>query len=221
MNFQGAVFDADGTLLDSMHVWRNLGSLYLSRRGIQPEENLSAKLWPLSYEQGCEYIRTHYALPETLTEIQHGITELIEDFYRHEVTLKPGVYEFVQMLKREGVHMVIATSGDRELLTAALNRNNIAGYFDAVFTCPELHTDKHHAEIYMTCSEFLGLAPEHTAVFEDALFAIETAKSAGFITIGVEDEASANDKARIISTADYYISDWRNINEDSFNYSRK
>ena len=219
IDFRGAIFDADGTLLDSMQVWRNLGELYLRSRDIEPEEGLSARLWPLSYEQGCEYLRKHYALTESVSEIQQGISRMIESFYRNEVQLKPGVREFLARLQREGVPMVIATSGDRELLTAALGRNGIAGYFEAIFTCTELHTDKRHSEIFRACADALGLLPGSVAVFEDVLHAIETAKSAGFITVGVEDAESINDRERIMRTADYYVQDWRNISEDSINDS--
>ena len=222
LGFLGAIFDADGTLLDSMHVWRNLGELYLLRRGITPEEGLSSRLWPLSYAQGCEYIRSHYGLHETVSEIQADISLMIEGFYRNEAKLKPGVHEFLCELKLRDIHMVIATSGDRELLSAALYRNNVAQYFEGIFTCSELGTDKHDSKIYLVCAESLGLAPERVAVFEDVLYAIETAKSAGFITFGVEDESSINDRHRIIDTADYYINDWRRIKrENSINDSRQ
>ena len=221
-HFEGAIFDADGTLLDSMHVWRNLGELYLRSRNIVPEEKLSSKLWPLSYEQGCKYLKDNYNLHESVSEIQQGISAMIEDFYRHHAELKPGVHEVLDELRRKNIHMVIATSGDRELLNAALIRNGIAEYFDAVFTCSELGTDKRSTKIFLVCAEALGLLPKNIAVFEDALFAIETAKNAGFITFGVYDASSINDRERIINTADYYINDWRNfLNEDSFNDSRQ
>ena len=222
LNFRGAVFDADGTLLDSMQVWRNLGTMYLRRQNIIPEEGLSARLWPMSFEQGCVYLAEHYALGRNAGEIQQGIMGMIEDFYRHEVTLKPGVRDFLAELRNRNIPMVIATSGDKELLMSALTRNSIAGYFLRVFTCSELSTDKRHPEIFRACAESMSLPPHNIAVFEDVLFAIETAKSAGFITFGVEDSSSANDKQRIMRTADYYISDWRKIEiEDSTNHSRK
>ena len=222
IDFQGAVFDADGTLLDTMQVWHSLGELYLRSRGITPEEGLSAKIWPLSYEQGCEYIREHYCLKESVSEIQRGISGMIEGFYRNEAALKPGVRDFLEELRRRNIHMVIATSGDRELLNAALIRNGIAGYFDAVFTCTDLHTDKHHPEIFTACAESLRLTPENIAVFEDSLFAIETAKSAGFRVFGVYDASSIHVKQSIIDTAEYYIDDWRNVfNEDSTNDCRQ
>ena len=222
IDFQGAIFDADGTLLDSMQVWRNLGELYLRKRGITPEEGLSAKIWPMSYEQGCEYIKEHYGLSESVREIQRGISGLIEGFYRNEAQLKPGVSDFLEELRRRNIHMVIATSGDRDLLNAALIRNRIAGYFDAVFTCTELDTDKRHTKIFTACAENLELMPENVAVFEDSLFAIETAKSAGFRVFGVYDASNIHHRQNIIDTADYYIDDWRNFfNEDSTNDSRE
>ena len=149
LDFQGAIFDADGTLLDSMKVWRNLGELYLRSRGIQPEEGLSTRLWPLSYDQGCRYIKSHYGLKESVSEIQSGISRMIEDFYVNRVKLKPGVREFLEELRRREIHMVIATSGDRELLQSALALNEIAGYFDGIFTCSELGTDKHDSKIFL------------------------------------------------------------------------
>ena len=222
VDFQGAVFDADGTLLDTMQVWHSLGELYLRKRNITPEEGLSAKIWPLSYEQGCEYIREHYGLKESVREIQRGISGMIEGFYRNEAALKPGVREFLDVLKERRISIVIATSGDRELLCSALTRNGIAGYFAHIFTCTELNTDKRHPFIFTACAEFLGLAPESVAVFEDSLYAIEAAKCAGFITYGIEDKYSANDRERIIQTADHYITDWRKIYiEDGTNDSRQ
>ena len=109
INFQGAIFDADGTLLDSMHVWRNLGELYLLSRSITPEKGLSSRLWPMSYSQGCAYIREHYGLHESVSEIQEGISRMISDFYRNEAELKPGVREFLDILRRRDIHMVIAS----------------------------------------------------------------------------------------------------------------
>lgn len=222
IDFRGAVFDADGVLLDSMVIWRDTGERYLRGLGLEPEEGLAARLWPLSFEQGCEYLKEHYALEESAREIRDGIFRMIEAFYRNEVQLKLGVREFLARLKAEGIPMTIATAGDRELLTAALKRNHINEYFSAIFTCGELSTDKHHPEIFTTCADFMGLAPENVAVFEDSLYCLETAKRAGFIVIGIEDKYSSHNKESIIEISDCYIADWREIEiEDSINDCRK
>ena len=209
MTLRGAIFDADGVLLNSMHIWRELGARYLEGLGIQPEEGLSQRLYPMSLEQSCRYLKTRYNLSFTEDEIQSGILGIIEGFYRNEVKLKPGIPEFLSAMKSREVKIVIATAGDRGLLMSALERNGIAGYFDAIFTCTELNTTKHEPEIFMSCAKFMGLSPENVGVFEDALFAIETAKLAGFITFGVADESNINDRTRIKEIADYYMEDFR------------
>lgn len=209
MNLKGAIFDADGTLLDSMHIWHELGARYLQSLNITPEEGLSSRLYPMSLEQSCRYLKTHYGLRDSEGDIQSGILGIIEGFYRDEVTLKDGVREFLTAMNDKGIPMVIATSGSRELLSSALERNDIAEYFAEIFTCSELNTTKHEPDIFMSCAEFLSLSPESIGVFEDALFAIETAKRAGFITFGVKDDSNIHQWEIIQSTADYTIESFR------------
>ena len=209
MNLKGAIFDADGTLLDSMHIWHELGARYLKSMNITPEEGLSRRLYPMSLEQACKYLKTHYGLRDSEGDIQSGILGIIEGFYRDEVTLKDGVREFLPAMNDKGIPMVIATSGSRELLSSALERNDIAEYFAEIFTCSELNTTKHEPDIFMSCAEFLSLSPESIGVFEDALFAIETAKRAGFITFGVKDDSNIHQWEIIQSTADYTIESFK------------
>lgn len=203
-NLLAIIFDADGTILDSMYIWHELGGRYLRSIDVEPERNLAEILYPLSLEQGCVYLKERYALEKTLPEIREGIVRIIQDFYIDEVGLKAGVRDFLQSMLEKNIPMVIATSGDRTLLNAALERNGIAGYFNAIFTCSELETNKHEPKIYLECAKFFGLEPYNIAVFEDSLFALETAKAAGFITFGVEDDSNINDRERIIEVADFY-----------------
>ena len=95
MTLKGAIFDADGTLLDSMHIWRELGARYLQSLNITPEKDLSRKLYPMSLEQSCHYLKSHYGLKDSEGEIQSGILGIIEGFYRDEVILKDGVKGFL------------------------------------------------------------------------------------------------------------------------------
>ena len=203
-NLLAIIFDADGTILDSMYIWRELGGRYLRSIDIEPERNLAEILYPLSLEQGCMYLKERYALEQTLPEIREGVVRIIQDFYIDEVELKDGIKNFLDSMLEKNIPMVIATSGDRTLLNAALERNGIAGYFNAIFTCSELETTKQEPKIYLECAKFFGLEPHNIAVFEDSLFALETAKAAGFITFGVEDDSNIEDRERIIEIADFY-----------------
>ena len=207
MNFQfnGAIFDADGTLLNSMHIWKELGQRFLKGLNIEPEKNLWKILYPMSLEQSSEYLLKKYKLNFSVDEIQEGILKIIEEFYVNEVKLKAGVKNFLEALKLKNIPMVIATSGDRNLLKAALKRNGIEDYFEEIFTCSELNTTKHASKIFIACSEFLKLEPKDIAVFEDSLFAIRTAKEAGFLTVGVEDDSNIFQREEIIYSSDYYI----------------
>ena len=219
MSFKGAVFDADGTLIDSMGMWRSLGRRYLHSLGIETEQRLDSVLYAMSFEQGCEYLRKHYLKKNSADDIRAGIFTMIGDFYRYEVKLKPSITGYLEHLRQRNIPMVIATVGDRELLTAALERNNIAEYFSAIFTGGELNTTKHEPEIYFACAEYLGLEPENIAVFEDALYAIRTARKAGFVVYGVRDDSNLYDTEDIKAEADYYIEEWKN--EDSFDGCRQ
>ena len=201
-NIKAAIFDADGTLLDSMHIWRELGSRYLESLNIVPEKNLAEILYPMSLEQGCLYLQNKYNLCFPVNEIQSGFLRIIENFYYYEVELKQGVKKFLDSLN---IPKVIATSGDQNLLQAALTRNGINKYFSKIFTCSELNTNKHEPKIFIECANFLNLKPNNIAVFEDALYALKTAKSANFITVGVEDNSNIDKRARIINICDYHV----------------
>lgn len=205
ISLKGAIFDADGTLLDSMHIWRELGARYLQSLDITPEKDLSRILYPMSLEQSCHYLKEHYGLKDSEGEIQSGILGIIEGFYCDEVMLKDGVRGFLEGLRRKNIPMVIATSGNRELLTYALERNDIAGYFAEIFTCTELATTKQQPDIFMACAEYLRMRPENVGVFEDSYFAIEAAKNAGFIVVGVADDSNIHQREMIKATADYFI----------------
>ena len=218
---KGAIFDADGTLLDSMSVWGELGVRYLEALGVTPELGLAEILYPMSLEQSSSYLRGHYHLKPSPDEIKSGILAVIRDFYVNEVTLKPGVKAFLESMS---LPKVIATSGDRELLTAALIRNGIEQYFQAIFTCSELQTDKNEARIFLECARFLGMGPENIAVFEDSIMALKTARDAGFITIGIQDDSNQHHQQEIMKVSHHYITDWRNFSiedEDSIDNRRQ
>ena len=205
---KAAIFDADGTLLDSMPIWSELGDRFLRSINITPEKGLSEILYDMSIEQGCLYLQTHYKIDASLSQIRESILAIIENFYVHEVNLKPGVRDF---LDRINLPSVIATSGDKDILTAALIRNEIDKYFAGIFTCSEFETDKNEPKIFLECADFLGFKPENIIVFEDSLFALKTAKDSGFIIAGVKDVSSQKyeHEAKIIDLSDYYVTDWR------------
>lgn len=202
---QGAIFDMDGTLLDSMPVWEHASERYLQNKGIEVREKLSEILFSMSMQKGAEYVKENYHLTESTDEIVTGVNNIVYTAYEKEVQPKEGVREFLDKLQAEGIKMVVATSTDRPMVEAALKRTGLLSYFERIFTCTEIGKGKVEPDIYHAASDFLGTKPEHTLVFEDALYAIGTAKKAGFVTVGIYDAASEKEQGKIREQADIYL----------------
>lgn len=209
--FKGAIFDLDGTLLDSMHIWQSVGINFLQDRGIQPRSDFNEAVRPLFLAQVAEYLRSDYGLTDTVQEIVDGVNHMLEHLYRSKLPLKNGVLHLLQEFRRREIKMCVATATDRHLVEAALSRNGILDCFGKIFTCTEVGAGKDKPDIYLRSLAFLGTDIKETIVFEDAYYAIQTAKAAGFSVAAVYDQTTADQKYKIETLADVYIksfSDW-------------
>ena len=206
MRLQSAIFDMDGTLLDSMPIWRDLGTSVLRGLGIEPEPETDEMLKTLSLRHGIAYCKEHYHLPQTEEELIGRVVDRVADFYQHEVQAKPGVDKFLSLLKMEGVWMYVATATDRHLAQAALRHAGIDGYFRGIVTSADVARGKEESpEIYERAMRRLQSNKKDTVIFEDALHAVRTAKAAGFRVAAVYDPAAEDDQAELRQLADYYI----------------
>ena len=202
---KGAIFDVDGVLLDSMGIWDDLGARYLRSLGRIPEEGLNKILFSMSMEQGAEYLNEHYGLNKSVKETVDGIGKMLEDYYFYEVLLKPGAKEILEFLKSKSIKMAAATSSPRMHIEKALSRNGLLGYIDKIYTTGEVGVSKHSPDIYNLAADFLKTKSEETLVFEDSLYALKTAKEAGFVTVGVFDEKGESNQAELENQADLYL----------------
>lgn len=209
---EGAIFDVDGTLLDSMSIWDTIGEDYLRSIGFEPRERLNETFQTMSLYQAAVYYRNEYHVTLTVDEIMSGINRMLETYYRDEVLAKPGVKEFLQKLKENGVKMCIATATDEYMVKAALKRCGISEYFSAIFTCTSVGHGKDEPEIYRAACKHLQTKKQKTVVFEDALHAVMTSVKDGFVTAAVYDEHE-NRKEEMKKITDCYISDYREIND--------
>ena len=206
MRLQSAIFDMDGTLLDSMPIWKGLGASMLRQLGIEPAPELEEKLKTLSLRDGVAYCKDYYQLPQTVDQLVGMVFDKIHDFYCEKVQPKPGVEKFLSLLKMEGVWMYVATATDRPLAEAALRHAGIDGYFRGLITSQEVGVGKgESAEIYERAMRRLQSNKKDTVVFEDAYHAIQTAKAAGFRVAAVYDASEAANQPTIREMADYYI----------------
>ena len=206
MRLQSAIFDMDGTLLDSMPMWQGLGPGLLRQFGVEPEPDLLERLKAMTLRQGAAYCREAYHLEPSAEELTAMLEQRIIDFYHHEVQAKSGVQKFLSLLKMEGVWMYVATATDRHLAEAALRHAGIDGYFRGILTSADVPKGKEESpEIYERAMRRLQSNKKDTVVFEDALHAVRTAKAAGFRVAVVYDPAAEDDQAELRQLGDYYI----------------
>ena len=191
---KGFIFDIDGTLLDSMGIWKTVCSDYLRSIGVEPEDGLDGVVSVMSLHEGCIYSKEHYNLSMSVEEIENGVIGIIKKFYVEDVTLKDGIYDLITKLHEYRVPMVLATTGNENLAMAALDRLGIYDCFDGLLTCNALNTNKKKPDIFFEAKRLIDSKGLGTAdvsgicVVEDSLHALKTAHDAGFFVIGIDND---------------------------------
>ena len=207
---KGAIFDFDGTLVDSMFIWDTFGEDYLRTLGKEPKENLTETFKTFTLEQAAEYYREHYGVTLSVGEIVDGVNKMVAEIYRTKVTLKDGVRAFLGGLRAQGVKMCVATVTDRPIVEDVLCDLGIRDFFTEIFTCAEVGYNKETPHIYRAALEVLGTKKDETVVFEDALHALITAKKDGFKVAAVYDRHERH-QTQMKENGDYYITDYETV----------
>ncbi len=214
MAIKGAIFDMDGTLTDSMHLWIEIGRRYMESLGYEVSDEQTRAMSRMLLEEMSEYIRREFGLQKPPEQIVAEINRMVEPGYLHEVPVKPAVREFLQTLRDRGVPMCVATATDRYLTEACLKRNGLDGFFSAVFTCTEEHCTKRTSDIYDRARAFLGTAPEETWIFEDTYASLQGAVQSGCRVMAVHDRWAEKRTAQIKELADEYVETMGDIDPD-------
>lgn len=209
---RGAIFDLDGTLLDSMSIWDTIGEDYLRSLGKEPREDLKETFKTFTLEQSAQYYRDHYGVTLSVWELVDGVNQMVEHYYTDRVLLKPGAADFLEQLDRRGIKMCVATVTDQKLAGAALERLGVRKYFSEIFTCTSTGHSKEEPDIYREAAKHMGTEKAETAVFEDALHALKTAGKDGFLTVAVYD-AHEREQDLLKEAADCYLQDYVHAEE--------
>ena len=208
---KGVIFDLDGTLLLSMHVWDTIGSTYLRSLGIEPDSDTDYIIKVSTVEEAAAYFGKRYGLSVTAEEITKSINDELTYQYRHVLEPKEGVMEMLEAFKKAGVKMYAATATDRHLIKPCLERVGIYDYLEGMLTCTEVGEGKNFPTIYRNATEELGIAKENIAVFEDALYAIRTAKRDGYFVVAIYDDSMKDYQDKIKALADLYVPDYQSV----------
>ena len=174
MKIKAAIFDADGTLLDSMGQWNLVPYKYIKSLGVDADENIAEKLFAMTISEAAEYIIDEYNLTVTAEEAVEGMDAIIREFYQNEAELKEGARELLEYFKAREIPMVIGTSTDRDCIEVGLERTGLSSYFDRIYTSTEVGKSKAEPDLFLQAMDFMASAPEETIVFEDGLYSLKT-----------------------------------------------
>lgn len=207
------IFDMDGSLVDSMWVWKDIDIEYLGRFGISIPEDLQKSIEGMSFTETAEYFKKRFMLKDSIDEIKSAWNEMAWEKYRTRVMLKPGARELLEYCRQHGIKLGIATSNSRQIVDMVLSERKITEYFSCIMTSCEAKKGKPAPDIYLLTAQQLGVEPKECLVFEDIVFGIQAGKSAGMYVCAVEDAYSAYQRKEKMALADHYIKDFTEIRE--------
>lgn len=208
MNFKGLIFDLDGTLIDSMNVWTEIDAEFLREYNIDMPINFYEDIKDLSFADTAIYFSEKLGIPMNPTDIMDKFNFMAREKYEKIVPLKKGVYEFIKQEKKKGTKLCVATANNKDLTILALKRLGIYDSMEFILTCDEICSGKGTPDIYIKCAEKMGLEISETAVFEDILRGVISAKSAGFYVVAVEEKTAFDDIDEIKKKCDLFIEDY-------------
>ncbi len=205
--FKAALFDLDGTLLDSNGVWQEVDRQFFAARGVAVDHAEYARaVQGMSFREAAEYTIRHYGLEETVDAVMDEWMHMTREVYAYHVELKSGALDYLRMLRRAGVKLAVVTANREELFGPALERGGALALFDAICTSAEVgHVGKADGALFRLAAERLGVEPSDCAVFEDVLDGIAGAKRAGMRAYAVRDAATEHSREAIATLADGVI----------------
>lgn len=206
-----AIFDFDGTLVDSMTYWRQEERDFLTMRGVSDPETVDKvleRIKPLNITEASQIMVDWFRFPDDPAEVGAGFVAHMAVRYRESIPEKDGARAYVEALRRDGVRMAVASGTGLELMEVCLQRLGMRDCFDFLLSCLELGVGKDHPDIYLEAARRFGASPGEIAVYEDSAVAMRTAKEAGFYGVGVYDPPSAGHWDELRALADVSVKDW-------------
>ena len=211
---EAVIFDLDGSMVDSMWMWRAIDIEYLGRFGITLPENLQACIEGMSFSETAVYFKERFDLPDDLDTIKADWNRMAWDKYTYEVSVKDGVTELLEYCMNHGIKVGIATSNSRELVENVVKARHLDQYFDCIMTGCDVAKGKPAPDIYLAVARELGVSPENCLVFEDIIPGIQAGKAAGMRVCAVYDKYSEHQDAEKRTLADYYTYHFKELMED-------
>jgi len=207
-DIKACIFDMDGTLVDSMWIWKQIDIDFFARFDKEFPNDIQKQIEGLSFYQTAEFIKDRYDFDLSIEEMMDIWNEMAYEKYSKEVDFKEGAEDFVIHCRNKGIKLGIATSNSRYLFDAVMDHLRLDRYFDCILTGTEITNGKPAPDVYLTVAERLGVSPSDCLVFEDIIPGIMAGRNAGMKVCAVADEYSVCDESEKIKLADYHIDNY-------------
>ena len=204
-DYHAIIFDLDGTLIDSMWVWKQIDIDYLAKKQLEFPLHFQGELDGMSFTETAIYFKERFQLEDSVETIKQEWIDMSYQRYTEDVQLKEGVLPFLASLADRKIPMGIGTSSNRQLAEGVLCHHQIDGYFSSLRTSCEVNAGKPNPAIFLKVAEDLGVDPKNCLVFEDTLAGVKAAKRAGMAVIAIHEPAHAHLQKEIQSLADDYL----------------
>lgn len=208
---KAVIFDLDGTLVDSMWIWKDIDIIYLKRHNFPLPEDLQKSIEGMSFTETANYFKTRFSIPDDVETIKAEWVDMAEEYYSRHIDLKGGAREFIQRLKASGILVGIGTSNSRELALMVLKRHALELYISELVTSCEVPQGKPAPDVFLRAAELMGVAPENCLVFEDTHAGVLAGLAAGMQVIAVRDAHSEPWAHEIEPLVQRYITDYDEI----------
>ncbi len=210
-DIEAILFDLDGSLVDSMWIWKDIDIAYLGKFGIPLPEGLQSQIEGMSFSETAAYFKSRFGIPDTIERIKADWNQMAWDKYTHEVPLKSGAMELITHCLKRGIKLGIATSNSRQLVENVMQAHGLLGCFDGIVTGCEVEKGKPSPDVYLETAKRCQAIPEKCLVFEDIIPGILAGKAAGMKVCAVHDQYSLPQEEEKKRLADYYITDYYDI----------
>lgn len=208
---RGAIFDLDGTLIDSMGVWEQVDIDFLARYGIACDASYTRAVGSMHYEEAARYTIERYGLQLTEQQVLDMWMDMAIQAYGNTIELKPHARALLENCREHGIPIALATASPAVLYEPVLKRHGLRDWFDAIVTTADVTRGKGFPDIYLLAAQKLDVPPAQCAVFEDILQGIRGAKAAGAVTVAVYDAAAKEDWPQMQWEADYALCDFAEL----------
>lgn len=208
---KAVIFDLDGTIIDSMGMWKDIDVEYLGKHKIEMPEDLQRSIEGRSFYETAVYFKNRFNIKDSIDEIMDDWNKMAYEMYTSVVPLKPNIIKFLEFLKKNNYKVGIGTSNSLILTQAILESKGIDKYFDSICTGCNSGAGKPAPDIYLNAASNLGVNPSECIVFEDLVQGIQAGINAGMRTVAVKDDFSEYQIEEKLKIADYYIEDYEEV----------